>query len=113
MKPPRLVKIGPYVYQVKLLSIQSETGVTGLHGGDVLEVLVDTAQAPGAMRDTVWHELGGHAALSRLGIRGTDPGSPLQSSDDEERLVRGLCTEQLDILRRNPSLRRYLFEEDR
>jgi hypothetical protein len=64
-------------------------------------VVVSTMQPPGSARETLWHELL-HDCLARAGTA---------NSKLVERVLDSLDGWSLDLLRANPELRAFLFEE--
>lgn len=109
MKRPRRVEVGPFRFRVRWS--RKATHAAACADGDLVlgscshrteTITVDPDQTPGMQRDTLLHECL-HAVLGNSGAQLED--------DEEERLVRTLSPLLLDLLRRNPTLVRFLLEE--
>jgi hypothetical protein len=107
VKPPRVVKVGPYQYTVNAFDSLAE--LTSQSAGvnfNKTEVHYDPAQSPGQMRDSILHELL-HCIIYETHIR-----KEIGSEEDEEKLVWTLSPRILALLRDNPRLVQYLTETE-
>jgi hypothetical protein len=97
---PRTIKVGPYTYTLDSDVPHAHLGQTDV---DAHRLHIKDGQPRAAEQDTVLHETM-HAVIDAAGWTGTK-----MQKRCEERFIRILAPGLLDALRRNKTLRDYLF----
>ena len=117
MRPPKRLRIGPYLYRVvcggerweKIRADQESKDLYGIHLPHDLVIGLDPTQDPGVLRTTLLHELL-HACfnLSNEPFRRVS----LKGMEMEEYIIGHLETTLLSVLRDNPDLVAFLVDSD-
>lgn len=100
MKPPPRIFVGPHTYEVVYASGMTDFGNTNTR---TQRILLADDQSPGALRDTVLHEVL-HCVVDLAGFS-------QEWEDKEEGIVNRLTPVLLQVLRGNPKLVAYLVGE--
>lgn len=110
MRPPKKIRVGPYVYKVTCdrttMNARCRNEGTDLMGSSehrTLTIDIDPDQAAGQQRDTVLHEVL-HTISEMTGLA-------LVWGKDDEDFVRRISPALLDVLRRNPKLVEFLVAD--
>jgi hypothetical protein len=105
VKPPGLIVVGPYRYRVsvdaKAFVDPDDTRVLGETRTTKLTIAIRPGLPPDLERVVVWHEVM-HAVMSLRGWLGAS------KLPDEEEVVDHISQVQVEVLRSNPRLVRYL-----
>jgi Zn-dependent peptidase ImmA (M78 family) len=108
---PRKVKVGHARYTMKYeAELASISGANGTCGEDTQTILIDPLMGRDMERDTVLHELLHavfHLSDARAHLPKDDSGD---TKDAEEKVIRPLASQLLELLRDNPKLVAYLLE---
>lgn len=109
MKAPKTVKLGPYNIEVRYdRQAMAAASTTGAYLADLSTVLLGDNNSADVERDSLLHELL-HAIWKQSGLH-------LEYPDDEtdskgEAMIQLLAPRLLELLRRNPTLVRYLTSD--
>jgi Zn-dependent peptidase ImmA (M78 family) len=111
MSFPKKVKVGHVRYTVRLeKGLAAIAEASGSCGEDMQLILIDDQLGPDQQRDTVVHELL-HALFYAMNVKAFLPKEEGSDSKElEEKIVFGLATRLLEMLRDNPKLVDYLLE---
>lgn len=101
MKPPSRIKLGGQDWSVDVVKLDPDLCLYGRTRARQASIELDMEQAPTQLRDTLLHEVI-HAGLTNVGLS--------LSTDDEERIVRGITPWLLAALRDNSRLVEFLTE---
>lgn len=106
-KLPKHIILAPRVMEIRFDDKLSEAaGVLGAAMADTEIILLDPAQGPNVMRDTVLHEilhvLFGQAVSPKLGV----------TIDQEEQIVAGMSPHLLNFLRNNAECVIWMVKSD-
>lgn len=101
MKPPKLLYVGPFDFEVKYPSVKDTLGETFADDG-LIEIR--STQSAANMRDTMLHEAL-HAIFFHSGM------TQGMTRDDEERIIVTISPWILQLLRENPALVRFLLKD--
>ena len=94
---PCSVQIGPFTYEVRPTNNEDIIGETH---NEELRIEIREGLPPQLEKETLLHEIL-HAIFFTLGLK---------TKMDEERIVETVSPILLDVIRRNPDLKMYLFE---
>lgn len=112
MRPPKYVHIGPFRYQILVdqskcdrASVEQGQNQLGECDAETGTILISPKLGPVQKAETVLHEIL-HALTDMTGV------AAQLTSDTEEIVVRSLSPALLDLIKRNPSLVRFLAENE-
>ena len=110
MNPPAHVDVGPHRYTVVVDEHEAQRERVTFGSTDTVytRIVINPAQAPSQLRDTLTHEVI-HALLNNAGL--TDFDQAVLDHEAAERVCRALAPALLLLLRVNPDLAAYLTAE--
>ncbi len=105
-KPPRKIKVQSHDYTIEVVKdLEVGPDAWGACHRKFLRIQLDKELAPSLMKDVLFHELG-HGVYYSSGLTFLVP------EKHEEHIVQHMTAGLLQVLRDNPKLREYLFDNE-